>query len=134
VRTLLRGVRGLTPSCLFRDALRHRLETTRPLVGRAVLGRAARWFLDRGHVDEAIRYLIAAGDDAAALGALAAARLWFFERGVAATLLQLGEPLVARSGDPRDHLTMAFAAAACGRFDRIVDWLRSAEPLVESAS
>ncbi|WP_369256912.1 LuxR C-terminal-related transcriptional regulator [Geodermatophilus amargosae] len=119
---------------LFRDALRHRLATTDPLLGPAVLRRAARWFLGEGLVDEAIRHLIAAGDDAAALEALAAARLWFVERGAAAAQLRLGESLVTRSTDPRDHLTMAFAAATCGRFDRILPWLRSAEPLIGPGS
>jgi ATP/maltotriose-dependent transcriptional regulator MalT len=115
---------------LFRDALRHRLDTTDPLSGRAVLRRAARWFLDQGHVDEAVRHLVAAGDAAAALDVLVGAGLWFFARGATATHLQLGERLVARSSDPRAHLTMAFAAATCGRFDRIGPWLRSAEPLI----
>ena len=73
---------------LLRDALQRGPGAPTRAATRAVLGRAARWFVDHGRIDEAVRHLLLAGDDAAAAELLAAHQAWFFDRGWAAAFLQ----------------------------------------------
>ena len=117
---------------LLRDVLRRELEAD-PDAVPALLTRAAGWYAGEGQLDEAVRHLIAAGDAAGAMDLLRSSEGWFFERGAAATYLQLGED-AASAGGPADaevFLMLAYAAVLSGRFDRVRSWCDAAEPLVD---
>jgi 2-polyprenyl-6-methoxyphenol hydroxylase-like FAD-dependent oxidoreductase len=103
---------------LFRDALRRELDPAEPDTARHVLGRAAEWFLARGHFDEAIAHRIAAGDEAAASELIRENVGWFLDRGAMSLLMEWGERLAASDPDPRLYLVAAAAACHCGKLDR----------------
>ncbi len=110
---------------LLRDAL---LGVSRNGSDVGVLGRAAIWFAGQGRIDDAVRHLLRAGaDDDAADMLFRNAEPWFFERGAAATHLQLGEQLPDRAVGPQLAISLAFAAALCGRQDRVLPWLEVCE-------
>ena len=116
---------------LFRDALRHQLD---PAAARDDLGRAAEWFLERGYLEDAIEHRIMGGDDQGAATLLRASAPWFLE-GPASGFARLGDrlaPATARA-DPALCVSLAWAAAVSGRFDRIGPWLDAAEGRVDGA-
>ena len=114
---------------LFRDALRHQLH---PEAARDGLGRAADWFLEHGYLEDAVEHRIMGGDDQGAAELLRASAPWLLE-GPASGFARLGDrlaPATARS-DPALCVSLAWAAAVSGRFDRIGPWLDAAEGRVE---
>ena len=105
---------------LLREALA-RDTTTDPA---EVLDRAATWFAEHDRIDDAADHLLRAGrDEAAAALLLRHAESWFFERGAAATYLQLGERAGRSGAAPRMAISLAYAAMLCGRQDRVIPWL-----------
>jgi LuxR family maltose regulon positive regulatory protein len=121
---------------LLRDVLRRELEVAHPDAGPGLLGRAAAWYAGEGQMDEAVRCLITAGDVVGAMDLLRSSEAWFFERGAAATYLQLGEDAVS-AGAPPDagvFVMLAYAAVLTGRFDRVRHWCDLAEPAVDDRS
>jgi ATP/maltotriose-dependent transcriptional regulator MalT len=114
---------------LFRDVLRRELDATAPEVVPDLLRRAADWYLAAGQVEEAVRYLTAAGDRRAAGRLLLAAEDWFLEQGAAATYLRLGDGLGEATirEDPRLGIALAGTAGLSGRLDRVAALLDTAE-------
>jgi ATP/maltotriose-dependent transcriptional regulator MalT len=115
---------------LFRDVLRRELDATAPDVVPDLLRRAADWYLAAGQVEEAVRYLTAAGDCRAAGRLLLSAEDAFLERGEAATFLRLGDGLGEATvrEDPRLAIALAGAAGQSGHLDRVAALLDIAEP------
>jgi LuxR family maltose regulon positive regulatory protein len=115
---------------LFRDALRRELNLIAPQNIPDLLRRAANWYLVAGAIAEAVRHLIAAGDRHEAAQLLLSAEDTFLEHGEAAIYLRLGDDLgdATIREDPRLCVTMAGAAAQCGRLDRVPALLDIAEP------
>ncbi len=114
---------------LFRDALRYLLD---PATAGVVLGRAADWFLEHGHLADAIAHRILAGDDQGAAELLRSSVPWFLERAALVTYLQLGDRVdrsVAES-DARLCVAMAWAAGLSGQFVRMGPWLDAADVFV----
>ena len=116
---------------LFRDVLRRELDRNAPDAGAAILPRASDWFLEQGQIEEAVEHRLLARDDAGALDLILSHGWWFLDHGAIATLLRVGEQLAVTVGDPRLHLTLAFAAGLSGQPDRSLRWLQAAEPLIE---
>jgi LuxR family transcriptional regulator, maltose regulon positive regulatory protein len=113
---------------LLRDALL-RLPRSQPDTG--VLSRAAAWFSEQDRIDDAVWHLLRSGDAAAAADLLFRnAETWFFERGAAATYLQLGEQLRPSAVGPSLALSLAYAAALCGRQARVTYWLAACESAI----
>jgi LuxR family maltose regulon positive regulatory protein len=121
---------------LFRDVLRRELDAVDADCAPRLQRRAADWFLAHGHIEEAIHHRCVAGDRQGAAHLLVSSAAWFLANGAAARFVQLGEELVPTLDppDPRVPVTMIFAAAASGRFDRVLHWLAVAEPLVTDDS
>ena len=88
-----------------------------------MLRRAADWFVDQDLLDDAAHYLLRAGDGSAAARLLESSESWFFERGLAATYLALGDALSEAAVTPQLALTLSYAAEACNRRDRVPYWL-----------
>ena len=101
---------------LFAAVARSELEMTRPDRVPLLHARAARWFRDHGHIDEAIRHSLAAGNTGDA--ALLAQENWltYLDAGRGATvsswLEALGPPAVAT--DPAAGVTAAWMAGLRG--------------------
>ena len=101
---------------LFAAVARSELEMTRPDQVPLLHARAARWFRDHGHIDEAIRHSLAAGNTGDA--ALLAQENWltYLDAGRGATvnswLEALGPPAVAT--DPAAGVTAAWMAGLRG--------------------
>jgi len=108
---LLRDVLGWSPAAEPDDAIRD------------VLRRAARWFTDQAHIDDAVRRLLSARDYGAAADLLLARHQWFLERGWSATYLALGERLPEAAVRPQLALFLTYAAETSGHRDRVVHWL-----------
>lgn len=108
---------------LLRDALRHRPGAD----PAAVLERAAAWFADHDRIDDAVGHLLAAGREAAAAALLQRCATWFFERGAAASFLQLGGRLSSPAVDAALAWSLAYAAAMCGDRNRVNGWLDHAD-------
>lgn len=88
-----------------------------------VLRRAARWYVEHDRIDDAIRALQDARDFTAASQLLESHRLWFVERGWAATLLDLATRFPEETVTPGAALGLAYVATVCGKEDRIEHWL-----------
>jgi LuxR family maltose regulon positive regulatory protein len=116
---------------LFREVLRRELRRTGD-AEEAVLGRSADWFLSEGRLEEAVEHLLAAGENAKALGLLLSGERWFMDHGASSALLRLGERLAEALSDPRLFVCLATAAGEAGREERCSYWLKAAEPLIES--
>ena len=101
---------------LFAAVARSELELTHPDRVRSLHQRAAEWFRDRGHTDEAVQHLLAAGkaEDAARL--IQANWLTFVDAGRGATVVgwlnALGPP--AGTTSPATLVTAAWMAALTG--------------------
>jgi LuxR family maltose regulon positive regulatory protein len=106
---------------LFRAALRRELHTVDESAEPVLSRRAADWHRATGDVEEAIRYLVAAGDPGAAGQLLAHHDDDFLTRGALGTYLRLGDALPAEvvRADPRLGLALAAAAGFTGRFERV---------------
>ncbi|WP_222195893.1 LuxR family transcriptional regulator [Modestobacter italicus] len=112
-----------------------------PVFGAAVLGeldrpdrvcdlrrRAADWLLAGGLVEEAVRARIAAGDLPGAAAALVEHSAAFIESGRVGVLAELGARITPQSGVGVPFLlTLAWAAGASGRLDRVPGLLDRAE-------
>lgn len=121
---------------LFREVLRQKLEVRDPQEAPRVLVRAADWFMERGHVDEAVRLRISGGDEEGAADLLRSEVPFFLERGVLAAHLQLGQRLSPSRvlSDPRLCVSLAWAAGLSGQYSRMGPWLDAAEPLITDLS
>jgi LuxR family maltose regulon positive regulatory protein len=111
---------------LFREALLREAALLSPSAEQeadAVLTRAAGWFADHDLRDEAVRCLLRAGQDDSAADLLMSSERWFFDHGLAASYLALGDGLPDEFVTPQLALTLAYAAEACGRRERMGHWL-----------
>jgi LuxR family maltose regulon positive regulatory protein len=101
---------------LFAAVARRTLEQEHPDRLPALHSRAAQWFRDNGHVDEAIKHMMAAGDKGGASLLVQANWLQYVSAGRGATVLgwlaALGPPSVA--SDPAAGVTAAWMAAMSG--------------------
>jgi ATP/maltotriose-dependent transcriptional regulator MalT len=115
---------------LFREVLRRQLDTACPDAAAVLLGRAADWYLAGGQVEDAVRYRIAAGDEAGAFALLDGR--WFLDHGAMTSLLHFGEQLTGRcAGDPQVSVWLAHAAGLSGDDKTTARWwLEAAEPLI----
>lgn len=118
---------------LFREVLRRELDAEGPDGGRAVLTRAADWFLALGQLEEAVEHREAAGDHEGALELMAEHVRWFLDRGASAAYVRLGEKLAESVTDARLFVALAIAAGECGKPEACARWLEAAEPLIEDA-
>ncbi len=121
---------------LFRDALRHVLDTEHPGEAARVLTRAADWFLAREYVAEAVELRIRAGDEEGAGRLLRSTVPHFLERGALAVHLHLGARLAPATvrDDPRLAVSLAWAAGLSGRLTAMGPWLDAAEPRIDEHS
>ena len=108
---------------LLRSALGWSAHTEPEPATREVLTRAARWFVEHDRLDDATRALQDARDYAAGIELLESNRMWFTERGWAATLLDLAARFPEDVVTPGAALGFAYTATTCGREDRIGHWL-----------
>ena len=114
---------------LFRDLLRHELDRREPGSAAELHCRAGRWFLEAGHVSDAIHHLVASGTFAEASDLIA--EHWLSvanagERGtVAGWLDALPRSLILSDG--RLCVARAGEATASGRREEILRWLDHAE-------
>jgi len=121
---------------LFRGVLLQRLQAVDRGEPARVHTKAAEWFLDRGHLDEAVGHLINAGDEEAAAALLRSKVPSFLEQGALSEHLALGQRLSASTvlADPRLCVSLAWAAGLSGQFARMGPWLDAAEPLIDDDS
>jgi LuxR family maltose regulon positive regulatory protein len=114
---------------LFAELLRVELARTEPGEVRAIHGRAATWFLDHGHLPEAIRHFVHGGDRLSAADLLAARWSELLQRGDLAAITQsldlLGDDIVR--GDPRLCLIRAWMTINVGRVTELADWIDAAD-------
>jgi LuxR family maltose regulon positive regulatory protein len=115
---------------LFAELLRRELERTHPGLAPELHRRAARWFMQAGDVDHAIRHTIAAGDHAAAVDLIAEHwAQWLLARGedgpIDAWLRALPRD-VARA-DPRLCVAWAITRHSLGTTEGVYEWLDGAE-------
>ena len=90
---------------LFRDALRLELDATEPGGVTQTLLRAADWFESHQRIGKAVRLHMAAGDNSGAIALLSEHGSWFFESGLSATYLQLGDQLHELGAVDQPHIT-----------------------------
>jgi LuxR family maltose regulon positive regulatory protein len=121
---------------LFREVMRGRLEASDSDEVARVHRMAAEWFLDRGHLEEAVGHLISGDDEESAAAHLRASVPSFLERGALAAHLRLGQRLSAPlvMADPQLCVSLAWAAGLSGQFTRMGPWLDAAEPLIDEHS
>ena len=114
---------------LFREVLLHRLQGVDSDEPGRVHAKAAEWFLQMGHLDEAVGHLISAGDETAAAGLLRSRVPSFLEQGALAAHLRLGQRLDATNvmADPQLCVSLAWAAGLSGQCSRMGPWLDAAE-------
>ena len=114
---------------LFVELLRLDLRRTEPAEIAALHRRAAGWFLQTGHLSEAIRHLVSAGDRADAADLLAARWSQLLQRGDLAAITQsldvLGDDAVR--ADPRLCLVRAWMTINLGRVGELAEWIDAAE-------
>ena len=114
---------------LFVELLRLDLRRTEPAEIAALHRRAAGWFLQTGHLSEAIRHLVSAGDRADAADLLAAGWSQLLQRGDLAAITQsldvLGDDAVR--ADPRLCLVRAWMTINLGRVGELAEWIDAAE-------
>jgi LuxR family transcriptional regulator, maltose regulon positive regulatory protein len=88
-----------------------------------VLTRAARWFVERGRIDDAALCLLSAHEYDAAAALLTEQWSWFVQQGWASTLLDVGGRLPEDAVNAGLALTLSYAATTCGHEDTIPHWL-----------
>ena len=110
---------------LFRDALLRTIAAAGPEAAdqREVLRLAAQWYADHDLWDDAVRALLRADDAPAAARLLESAEFWFFNQGLAASYLALGDALPPSAVSVQLALSLTYAAENCGRRDRVLAWL-----------
>jgi LuxR family maltose regulon positive regulatory protein len=114
---------------LFSDVLRHRLRKVQPARIPTLHRRAARWYEDHGHVEDAITHALAAGDAEWAARLVEQNTAAVVMRSEGATLLRWLEGLPEGMVRSRPRLLVAYAIAALfgGRLDDVEPLLRDAE-------
>ena len=114
---------------LFVELLRVELGRTEASEIAALHRRAAGWFLQKGHLPEAIRHQVSAGDRADAADLLAAQWSRLLQRGDLAAITQsldlLGDAAVR--ADPRLCLVRAWMTINLGRVTELGGWIDAAE-------
>jgi LuxR family maltose regulon positive regulatory protein len=119
---------------LLRDALL-RLPEVRSSDSRPeVLGRAAGWFEAHDRIDDAVRHLHGAGLVERAAALLVERRLWFVEKGWAASYVALAERLPDAVVRTDLALVIGYAADICGLPDRVAQWFDVAERRLDADS
>lgn len=116
---------------LLRDALQRDPDAPDAAATRAVLGRAARWFVEHGRIDEAVRHLQLSGNEPAAAELLAAHQTWYFDHGWAAALLQHAERLAEAAVPPQLALPLSYAAKISNHPERVIHWIEVAERQID---
>ena len=101
---------------LFRTVARSELEIEQPDRIAALHARAGEWLREHGHVDEAVKHLLASGRTGDAAEIVQANWLRYFNAGRAATVLGWVRALGATSvaGDPAAAVTAAWMAGMSG--------------------
>ncbi len=101
---------------LFASVARSELEVEHPERVPVLHARAARWFRDHGHVDEAVTHSLASGSKREAALLVQANWLTYVDNGRAATVLAWLDALGASSiaNDPAARVTAAWMAAISG--------------------
>ena len=114
---------------LFSEVLRHRLRKVQPDLIPELHRRAARWYEDHGHVEDAITHALAAGDAEWAARLVEQSTAAVVMRSEGATLLRWLEALPEGLVRSRSRLLVAYAIAALfgGRLDDVEPLLRDAE-------
>ncbi|MEQ4726205.1 LuxR C-terminal-related transcriptional regulator [Nonomuraea sp. B19D2] len=121
---------------LFREALRRELAAVAPEAGPRLLGRAAEWYANAGEREQAVRCLIAAGDQRGAAEMLASADDDFLARGAIGAYLRLGDSLGTEAvrANPRLGISLASAAGLTGDLHRVAPLLDAAEAAITSGT
>ena len=117
---------------LFQDALRSKVASEHPDLGRAVHARAAEWWAAQDEREAAVRHLLASGDHTAAARLLPSSVPWFLQRGLLRTYIRLGrgvDPRVARS-HARLCISLAWASAMVGDTASVGTWVDAGDPLI----
>jgi LuxR family maltose regulon positive regulatory protein len=106
---------------------RAELEEERPDLVPDLHARAARWFGDHGHIDEAIRHALAGGDPADAALLMQANWLTYVDAGRAATVRGWLDALAPSSitADPASGVVSAWMAALSGDETSLADHLQA---------
>jgi LuxR family maltose regulon positive regulatory protein len=114
---------------LFSEVLRHRLRKVQPDLIPELHRRAARWYEDHGHVEDAITHALAAGDAEWAARLVEQSTAAVVMRSEGSTLLRWLEALPEELVRSRPRLLVAYAIAALfgGRLDDVEPLLRDAE-------
>ena len=101
---------------LFATAARSELEITHPDRVISLHNRAAAWFREHGHIDEAIRHLLEAGNTGDAAGLVQANWMKYVTAGRTATVVGWLRELGSKShpSDPAATVTAAWVAAVSG--------------------
>nr|WP_281371917.1 LuxR C-terminal-related transcriptional regulator [Modestobacter versicolor] len=111
------------------------LRETDPARTRELLTRAARWSLDAGLPEDAVRALLAAGDHPAAADVLVASTGVFLGTGRVGVFAQLGALLEpAATASVPLLASLAWAAGVTGRLDRVPALLDRAERLLRDGA
>ena len=117
-------------ACCATPSSADRAPPTRPRPAQCSAERRE-WFAEHGRIDEAVRHLQLAGDEAAAAELLQAHQSWFFDHGWAAALLQHAERLAEAAVPPQLALPLSYAAKISGHPDRVVHWIDVAERQID---
>ncbi len=101
---------------LFAAVARSELEITHPERVRSLHARAAEWFRDHGHIDEAVQHSLAAGDAESASLLVQGTGCAYVDAGRAATVRGLARAIDASAAvpDPAANVTAAWLAALAG--------------------
>jgi LuxR family maltose regulon positive regulatory protein len=114
---------------LFATAARSELELEQPNRIAALHARAGAWFREHGHVDDAVRHLLASGKPGDAALLVQASWLAYVDAGRTATVLgwldALGPPSI--SSDPAACVTAAWLAALTGDEVGLAGYLEALE-------
>ena len=113
---------------LFGDLLRYELERSEPELIPDLHRRAAEWLAANGAIDDAIRHLLAAGDDEPAAALVAESWRAPFNRGQLATVDRWLDDLPERAvlAEPDLCLARAWVLLDSGRPHEVERWLRGA--------
>ncbi len=108
---------------LFAVVARSELELGQPEHVKALHARAAEWFASRGHTDEAIQHLLAAGDTENASVLIQASWLTYVDAGRGATVVRWLESMGSpdSSATPAARVTAAWMAALVGNESLLSD-------------
>jgi ATP/maltotriose-dependent transcriptional regulator MalT len=96
---------------LFADFLRHRLEHDHPERTQRLHRKAASWFADHGHLNEAVNHALAGGDPALAVALVEQGETGLFEQSKMTTLLEILKKLPPQLLVSRARLQLVIAWA-----------------------